>query len=177
MESNLSLVILKKYLDYAFINSILSLSHYEYYHKIIMIIMIPTVIGSALLTILNTADINENIMKYLNISINGLNTLIITLSNNYKLQDRYNLYKSQYDKYNKLAHKIESIINNSTEISNNTVNDIITEYDSLVNDNIYSYLSSYKNKVILKYKNNKQLPNSLALESSSIMTDIVSIKD
>jgi hypothetical protein len=52
--------------------------------------MLPTILGSSLLTIMNSADIDNSKMKIINIALNGLNTLILAISTNYKLNDRIN---------------------------------------------------------------------------------------
>ena len=82
METDKRLVSLKAYLDKSFISAILCQYHYEFYNKINYISMFPLIIGSSVLTILNSSTIDESIMKYINISINGLNTLIIALTTN-----------------------------------------------------------------------------------------------
>lgn len=174
-DTNIRLMNLKKYLDMSFINSILCNTHYDYYNKINAIVMFPTIVGSCFLTILNSSSLDDNIVKWFNISINGLNTIIMTLSTNYKLNDRLTIYKNSYTKFNKLCHKIESTINNSQEINDRTIDDIIAEYDTIVNDNSYGYLTSYKNKIIQKYGNTKVLPNSLQLEATTILGDLVEI--
>lgn len=155
---------LQSYLDKCWVSSVLCDYHYQYYNKISMIVMLPTIIGSAILTCLNSSEIETNIIKWINISVNGTNTLIIALTTNYKLQDRLTTYKTLYNKYQKLSHKIESIINNSNDITDKMLDDIINEYDTLQNDNDYGYLSSYKKMIIKKYGKIKQMPNSLQLE-------------
>lgn len=158
-------LVLKEYLDKCFISGILCDRHYQYYYKINMISMCPLIIGSSLLTILNSSNIDDGIIKYINVSINGLNTITIALITQYKLQDRINVYKGLYNKYQKLSHKIESIINNSMEITDKILDDIITEYDIIQNDNVYTYLSHYKNKIIKAYAGKRTMPNSLSVEA------------
>jgi hypothetical protein len=175
-DINARLISLKKYLDMTYINTILCDSHYNYYNKLSAIVSFPTIVGSALLTILNSSSIDDDKMKYINVAINGLNTIIMTLATQYKLNDRLTIYKNSYTKFNKLQHKIESTINNSQEITDRVLDDIIAEYDNIVNDNPYGYLSSYKKKVINKYSSSKVLPNSLQLEASTIVGELVEIR-
>jgi hypothetical protein len=170
-DTNIKIAKLQAYLDKCWISSILCDYHYQYYNKINMIVMMPTIIGSAILTCLNSSELENTTIKWINISVNGLNTLIITLTTNYKLQDRLTTYKTLYNKYNKLSHKIESIINNTSDIDNKIIDDIITEYDALQNDNDYSFLKSYKKIIINKYGSSKSLPNSLQLESDLIIAN------
>jgi len=159
---------LKEYLDKSFISAILCDYHYQFYNKINYISMFPLVIGSSLLTILNSSTIDESIMKYINISINGLNTLIIALTTNYKLNDRLTTYKNLYIKYQKLSHKIESSINKSTDINDKIMDDIINEYDGIGNDNDFGYLSSYKKMIVDRYGKTRHLPNSLQLDGDLV---------
>ena len=173
METDKRLLTLKQYLDKSFISAILCQYHYEYYNKINYISMFPLVIGSSVLTILNSSTIDESIMKYINISINGLNTLIIALTTNYKLNDRLTTYKNLYIKYQKISHKIESSINNSTEITDKILDDIINEYDTIGNDNNFGYLSYYKIKIIDKYGKTRSMPNSLALDGDLVILNEV----
>jgi hypothetical protein len=135
--------------------------------------MFPLVIGSSVLTILNSSTIDESIMKYINITVNGLNTLIIALTTNYKLNDRLTTYKNLYNKYQKISHKIESNINNSSEITDRILDDVISEYDAIGNDNDYGYLSSYKKKIVEKYGKTRSMPNSLALDGDLVILNEV----
>lgn len=174
MENNLKDLMLKKYLDMSYIHTILCQYHYEWYNKLNMIVMFPAIIGSGILTILNSSSINEDILKIINISINGFNTILIALSNQYKLNDRLNYYKNSHIKFNKLQHKIESLINNPMNTNDKNIDDIVNEYDSYVNDNNYGYLSSYKKRIVKNYGKSRQLPNSLALDlENQLQTSII----
>jgi len=164
---------LKEYLDKSFISAILCDYSYQFYNKINYISMFPLVIGSSLLTILNSSTIDESIMKYINITVNGTNTLIIALTTNYKLNDRLTTYKNLYIKYQKLSHKIESYLNKSTEINDKIIDEIINEYDALQNDNNFGYLSFYKKKVIDKYSKTRCMPNSLQLDGDLVILNDV----
>jgi len=172
METNNKLITLKGYLDKSFISAVLCQYHLEFYTKISYIAMFPLIIGSSVLTVLNSSTIDESIMKYINISINGLNTLIMALTTNYKVNDRLTTYKNLHTKYQKLSHKIESSINNSQDITDKMLDDIINEYDNLQNDNDFQYLSSYKKKVIEKYGKSHKMPNSLALDGDFVYNNV-----
>lgn len=156
-----------------YINNILCQYHHDFYYKLNMVVMFPAILGSCFLTILNSSSMSEDILKWFNISINGLNTVIITLSTQYKLNDRLSVYKNSNNKYNKLCHRIESIINNSNEINDKILDDIITEYDNISNDNQYGYLSSYKKKVISIFGGKRELPNSLKLDFENTNASLV----
>jgi len=67
---------LKILLDKTYITNILCELSYNYYNFINNCIMLPTILGSSILTILNSADIDNSKMKIINITLNGLNTVI-----------------------------------------------------------------------------------------------------
>ena len=101
---------LKLLLDKTYITNILCDLSYNYYNFINNCIMLPTILGSSILTIMNSAEIDNSKMKIINITLNGLNTLILAISTNYKLNDRINNYKTNKIKIIKLQHIIESYI-------------------------------------------------------------------
>ena len=55
---------------------------YNFYNFINNCNMLPTVLCSSILTIMNSADIDNSRMKIINITLNGLNTLILAISTN-----------------------------------------------------------------------------------------------
>ena len=115
-DNNFNLLSLKEYLDRTFILSLLCDLSYNFYSNIYNLTLLPTILGSSLLTILNSSEISNDILKIINISINGLNTVVLALVNSYKLNDRINSFKTYKVKYTKLSHLIESIINKNEEI-------------------------------------------------------------
>lgn len=165
--------ILKQYRDRAYINSILCESSYNYYNVINNILLFPTILGSSILTCLNSSNIDNEKIKYTNIIINGTITIILAVTTQYKIHDRINTFKSHQIKYTKLNHLIESILNTKKEedINIEDVNVIVNKYDMLGEELIFTYPNHISNKVIKRFKGtNITLPNSLALEG-----DIVNI--
>ena len=166
-----NLLSLKEYLDRTFILSLLCDLSYNFYSNIYNLTLLPTILGSSLLTILNSSEISNDILKIINISINGLNTVVLALVNSYKLNDRINAFKTYKVKYTKLSHLIESIINKNEQID---LNSIITEYDRLNEELIYQFPNHIKNKIIKRYGGSRKLPNSLDLEFKTTI-DLVAI--
>ena len=152
---------LKLLLDKTYITNILCDLSYNYYNFINNCIMLPTILGSSILTIMNSADIDINKMKIINITLNGLNTLILAISTNYKLNDRINNYKSNRTKIIKLQHIIESYMLKNDTITPAILEGFINEYDKIYEDLIFSFPYHIKMKVISKYQGIKSLPNSL----------------
>ena len=153
---------LKLLLDKTYITNILCDLSYNYYNFINNCIMLPTILGSSILTIMNSADIDINKMKIINITLNGINTLILAISTNYKLNDRINNYKSNSTKIIKLQHIIESYMLKNDTITPALLEGFINEYDKIYEDLIFSFPYHIKMKLISKYQGKKSLPNSLS---------------
>ena len=79
---------LKDYSDNCYITAILCELSYNYYSTIYNVSLLPTILGSSILTILNSSEINDEILEKIEISINGVNTIILALVNSYRLNDR-----------------------------------------------------------------------------------------
>lgn len=154
-------------LDKTYITNILCDLSYNYYNFINNCIMLPTILGSSILTIMNSADIDNNKMKIINITLNGLNTLILAISTNYKLNDRINNYKSNKIKMIKLMHLMESFKLKNDTISPAILEGFINEYDKIYEDLIFGFPHHIKMKVVKKYENKKSLPNSLSFLAKS----------
>jgi hypothetical protein len=138
--------------------------------------MLPTILGSSILTIMNSSEIDTNTMKIINITLNGLNTLILAISTNYKLNDRINNYKTNKSKIIKLQHIIESFILKNETITPAILEGFIAEYDKIYEELIFGFPHHIKLKVIKKYQGTKSLPNSLSFMASTDATsDIVQI--
>jgi hypothetical protein len=167
---------LKLLLDKTYITNILCDLSYNYYNLINNCIMLPTILGSSILTILNSAEIDNSRMKIINITLNGLNTLILAISTNYKLNDRINNYKTNKIKIIKLQHIIESYILKNETITSAILEGFITDYDKIYEDLIFGFPHHIKMKVIKKYQGKKSLPNSLSfLATTDTTADIVEI--
>ena len=165
---------LKEYRDRSFINSILCEATYIYYNTINNIILFPTILGSSVLTCLNSSNIDTDKIKYINIVINGVITIILAITTQYKIHDRINAFKTHQIKYTKLNHSIETILNTKKEdeITAEETSIMVNKYDIITEELNFSYPNHIKNKVIKKYeKSHITLPNSLALDSSIIIID------
>jgi len=171
--------ILKVYGDKAYITTVLCDLSYNYYSFIYNISLLPTILGSSILTILNSSMIEDNLLKKINIAVNGLNTVILALVNSYRLNDRINTFKNIKIKFNKLTHLIESITNKNSEgeIDKITIENIINEYDRLYEDLVYQFPHHIKQKIIKKFGGVRELPNSLAIDyienNRLVQSDIV----
>jgi hypothetical protein len=159
---------LKNYRDRCYINSLLCEASYSFYNTINNICLFPTILGSSILTCLNSSNIEGDKIKYTNIIINGSITIILALITQYKIHDRISIFKAYQSKFTKLNHHIEALINNKNE--NEDISGIVSKYDLLIDELQFSYPEHIKKKIIKKYQGtNITLPNSLALESSIVI--------
>ena len=170
--------IVKEYFDKSFISSLLCELSCDYYGFVYQMIIFPTILTSSILTVLNASDINKNILQIINITINGINTVLLTINSYFKFNERASHFKNLRIKLNLLNHKIESLINKKKADPTLIINtdEIVNEFDTLYNDISYIFPSHIKNKVIKKYGKTRALPNSLAVdfisESISVSIDL-----
>ena len=174
--------LINEYYDKSFISSLLCELSYGFYSFLYQCIVFPTILSSSILTVLNSSEIDKDIIKIINIVVNGINTILLAINSNFKLNDRYNHFRTMKIKFNALNHRIETDKNKKINDANYIINidDIINSFDALYNDLSYQFPSHIKNKVIKKYGNKRKLPNSLAVDvecstpSSSLKIDVVS---
>lgn len=158
--------LINEYYDKSFISSLLCELSYGFYSFLYQLIIFPTILSSSVLTILNSSEIDKDMIKIINIIVNGINTVLLAINSNFKLNDRYNHFKSMKIKFNALNHRIESDKNKKLNDPNYVINvdEIITSFDGLYNDLVYQFPTHIKEKVIKKYGNTRKLPNSLAVD-------------
>ena len=106
---------LSQYRDRCYINSLLCEASYNFYNMINNIFLFPTILGSSILTCLNSSEVDTEKIKYINIIINGIITIILAITTQYKVHDRISMFKAYQSKYTKLNHHIESIINTNKD--------------------------------------------------------------
>lgn len=163
---------LKQYRDRCYINSLLCEGSYNFFNMINNIFLFPTILGSSILTCLNSSDVDTEKIKYINIIINGAITIILAITTQYKIHDRISMFKSYQTKYIKLTHHIENIINNfkDKEIPNEEIINIVNKYDNLVDELPFTFPNHIRTKIIKKYQNsNITLPYSLVLDTSVVI--------
>jgi hypothetical protein len=165
---------LKQYRDRCYINSLLCEGSYNFYNTINNICLFPTILGSSILTCLNSSNVDTEKIKYINIIINGAITIILAITTQYKIHDRISMFKAYQSKFTKLNHHIEGLINNknNNQISNEDISVIVNKYDMLVDELQFTYPAHIRKTIIKKYeKTSITLPNSLAIESSIVIID------
>lgn len=167
---------LSQYRDRCYINSLCCEASYNFYNLINNIFLFPTILGSSILTCLNSSNIDTEKIKYTNIIINGTITILLAITTQYKIHDRISMFKAYQSKYTKLNHHIESLLNSKKEdeILHDEIISIISKYDNLVDELFFTYPNHIRTKIIKKYQNtNITLPNSLQLDSSIVIVNAV----
>jgi hypothetical protein len=133
------------------------------------ILLFPTILGSSILTCLNSSNIDNENIKYTNIIINGTITIILAITTQYKFHDRISIFKAYQMKFIKLNHQIEGLLNTKTEINLEELNTFVNKYDLLVEELQFNYPDHLKTKVIKRFKGtNIILPNSLAIQAEIV---------
>jgi hypothetical protein len=170
--------LINEYYDKSFISSLLCELSYGFYSFLYQCIIFPTILSSSILTVLNSSEIDKDVIKIINIVVNGINTILLAINSNFKLNDRYNHFRSMKIKFTALNHRIESDKNKKLNDPNYNINldEIINTFDNLYNDLSYQFPTHIKEKIIKKYGDTKRLPNSLAIDCStpSVRVDVVS---
>lgn len=166
--------ILREYRDRCYINSLLCEASYNFYNMINNIFLFPTILGSSILTCLNSSNIDSDNIKYTNIIINGTITIILAITTQYKFHDRISMFKAYQTKYIKLNHQIEGLLNINKEINLEEMNTFVNKYDILCEELQFNYPDHLKTKVIKRFKGtNITLPNSLALQAEIVNISVV----
>jgi hypothetical protein len=159
--------LLEGYRDKSFIISILAEESCNYYTFIKSIISFPLIISSAIMTVMNSSELQSDVLKPINVIINALTTLLISFISNYKIAEKCEVFKQMSNKMNKLSHSIDDILTN--DINNCDVDDIrkiISDYDILNESMVYIYPTRIKKQIIKRFKNSKTLPNNLTYDPS-----------
>jgi hypothetical protein len=159
--------LLKIYQDKAYVTAILCDKSSNYYSLLKNIFNVPLILASSLMSILNSSQIEEKKLKYINIIVNALTALILSLANNFKFQERATNFKTQGNKFNKLVHSIEdNLVNELNNITTDTLRNFITTYDN-INENVdFDFPYHIKQDVRRFFLNQRVLPNILNCERS-----------
>jgi len=169
-QSKLSIhqkMLLDDYLDKSFMMSILCENTKNYYYSFGNVLIIPTILASAILCVFNAASgsiptESHYILTFMNISINGIIAFIAALQSVLQINDKYNQFQSLTTKFIKLEHHIENYITNYPDkLDENFIDDIIKSYDNLIDDIDFTFPDFIKKRVKAKYKDKRTMPNVL----------------
>lgn len=154
--------LLKNYQDKAYVSAILCEKSSSYYSLLKNIFNVPIILASSFMSILNSSQVEEKQLKYINIIVNALTALILSLANNFKFQERATNFKTQANKFNKLVHSMEdSLVNDPYNITTENLRNFISSYDT-INENIdFDFPHHIKKEVRKVFLSERTLPNIL----------------
>ena len=94
---------------------------------------IPLVFTNSSLCIINSISTDANTVKIPNIVVNAISVLIISLSNNIKASEKFEIFKKLSQQFMLLSQEIESLDYNDTNI-NEQIKVINVKYENLIQD-------------------------------------------
>lgn len=168
-------ILLDDYLDKTFVMSILCENAKNYYYNFRNILIIPTILLSSILCIFNASSNNipdkkHFILTIINITINAIIAFISGLQSYLQINDKYIQFQSLTTKFIKLEHYIENYISNYPDkINEKFIDDIISNYDNLIDDIDFTFPNFIKIKVKKKYKDIRTMPNVLNGDKKPIL--------
>jgi hypothetical protein len=150
--------ILDDYRDRSFVYSHLCESASDYYSRLKYVFIIPIVLISGLLSLLNSNLDFDEYVKWINIALNSLVVVLITLQNIFKIAEKCHNFKGIGLKMNSLTHKIDATIALDQRVTKEFIMNIINEYDNLVESIDFNFPNFIKKKIRERYKTRKTLP-------------------
>lgn len=159
IKKNKCLRILDKYQDNSFIYSVLCSKSSRHFNFMKYLFMIPLIIISSVMSVINSNIDDSNVIKILNTIVNIVTALMLSLNNIFLFEARANEFKSLSSKFAKLSHSIESkLLDPEVEISNDFIHSIIDSYDLIVESIDFDIPNFILKSVHNKYKTLKSLP-------------------
>lgn len=163
--------LLKSYQDKSYISAILCEKSYSYFSFLKNLFNFPIILASSAMSILNSSQIEQEQLKYINIIVNAMTALILSLVSSFKFNEKATNFKSQSLKFNKLVHQIEdSLINQPDDINTDMIRNFITNYDNIYENIDYSFPYHIREQVKNTYKNERVLPNAINCVKGSLLT-------
>jgi hypothetical protein len=156
--------ILQDYRDKCYVSDILCTMNCDYYKKIRQIINIPLILSSTVMSIMNSSTFPENDLKIANITLNACTSLLLSLIGNFRIVEKAGSFRNSGLKFNKLCHLIEDKLMNQDEVTNETIRQIILDYDNIYESLEFSYSTRSKDKCKKRFVGKRTLPNVLNCE-------------
>lgn len=91
---------------------------------------IPLILTSSIMCVMNSMSTAEVSMKMPNVIVNGVSVFVMSINNNLKCAEKFELFKSLSNSYLALAHAIESYDEDS--LTREKINELTEKYDVLV---------------------------------------------
>ena len=108
---------------------------------------IPLILTSSIMCVMNSMSTEEVSMKMPNVIVNGVSVFVMSINNNLKCAEKFELFKSLSNSYLALAHAIESY--DEGALTREKINELTEKYDVLVGSTPFEDIpNSIKNTVI-----------------------------
>ena len=150
-------IILDDYIDMIYIYEVLCNTTYDYYYNLKFLFEFPIIFINVFMTIINSTITDVFIIKNSNIFLNVMTMLLVSLSNYLKINEKCEILKINRDKFIKLYNMIEKR-KYTDDISIDFIDNVITNYDNIIENINFTFPTKILNKVRNEYKNKKTLP-------------------
>ena len=121
----------QKYREMARIMSILCNRTAGWYNLWKQIVMIPLIILSSSLAVLNGSFQDNNGMRIVNIVCNSITAVLIGINSQLRISEKASMYYDLASKFSKLEHSIEQNVS-LRDVSSDKLNNFIQTYDTLM---------------------------------------------
>lgn len=164
--------LLNAYRDRSFINAILAEQSYNYFNWLKNMINIPLIISNTCMVAINGSVEDQQLLKILNIILNSFTGLILSFTSQFKIYEHINQYKVIQAKFNKLSHLIDNkLANNIDDLTSEFINNIIQDYDDIVESIEFNYPTNIRNRIKKQYEGKITLPSALAVDIVECKTE------
>jgi len=150
-------IILDDYIDMIYIYEIICNDTYNYYYNLKFLFEFPIIFINVFMTIINSTITEIFIIKNANIFLNVMTMLLVSLSNYLKINEKCEILKINRDKFIKLYNMIEKR-KYTDDISIDFIDNIISNYDNIIENINFTFPPKILNRVRNEYKNKKTLP-------------------
>lgn len=162
---------LDDYLDRCFVYSILLNKSYSYYSRLRTLFKIPIILTSSVMSLINSnlGNTDDNVLKIVNITFNILTALILSLGGTLKIEEKAQVFLSTEKKFLKLTSIIEQKFISEDDVNIEFVNNIMNQYDNIVDTLDFDIPKFICNAVRKEYATKKTLPliiNGIAKEET-----------
>ena len=151
-------IILDDYIDMIYIYEIICNETYTYYYNLKFLFEFPIIFINIFMTIINSIVVDVSIIKYSNIFLNVTTMLLVSLSNYFKINEKCEILKINRDKFIKLYNIIEKKKYTDKTISVDFIDNIISNYDNIVESINFTFPNFILKKIRTAYAEKKTLP-------------------
>ena len=151
-------IILDDYIDMIYIYEIICNETYTYYYNLKFLFEFPIIFINIFMTIINSIVVDVSIIKYSNIFLNVTTMLLVSLSNYFKINEKCEILKLNRDKFIKLYNIIEKKKYTDKTISVDFIDNIISNYDNIVETINFTFPNFILKKIRSTYAQKKTIP-------------------